>query len=76
MPRADQYTADQYIDDKAAAGLLGLSRSYLRQLRVYGGGPAFCHLGARAVRYLVRDLHNWMQSRKVASTSEAVCLAH
>lgn len=60
---------DRYIPDEAAAELLSLSRSYLRKLRVYGGGPRFSTLG-RAVRYRVGDLHAWAQSKTATSTSE------
>lgn len=54
---------DRYIDDQAAGELLGLSRSYMRQLRVKGGGPRFSKFSAKAIRYRVADLLSWAESR-------------
>jgi len=60
---------DRFVDDAVASEMLGLSRSYLRQLRVTGGGPRFSAFG-RAVRYRLSDLFAWAGSKSVASTSE------
>lgn len=60
----------RYIDDETAAAVLGLSASYLRKLRVYGGGPRFYTLGAKAIRYRESDLHSWAEGRAATSTSE------
>jgi predicted DNA-binding transcriptional regulator AlpA len=61
---------DRFIDDEATADLLGLSRSYLRQLRVRGGGPRFSSFG-RAVRYRTGDLLEWAAAHSKTSTSAA-----
>lgn len=61
---------DRYIDDQAASELLGLSRSYMRQLRVKGGGPRFSRFSAKAIRYRVADLLSWAEARSVKSTCE------
>ena len=63
--------SDRYVGDLEACRILGLSRSYLRRLRVEGGGPAFSSFG-RAVRYRVDNLHRWAESRSRRSTSEQV----
>lgn len=60
---------DRYVDDAEAGEILGLSRSYLRQLRLKGGGPRFCSFG-RAIRYSVAELHAWATSKSASSTSE------
>lgn len=60
---------DRFIDDVEAAALLSLSRSYLRQLRLRGGGCAFSSFG-RAVRYRVGDLFEWAASKSATSTSD------
>ena len=65
-------THDHYVDDRAAAELLSLSRSYLRALRVNGGGPRYAALSRKAVRYRVADLMAWAEARSVSSTSEKV----
>lgn len=61
---------DRYIDDREAAEMLGLSRAYLRNLRVSGGGCRFSKFG-RAVRYRVGDLLAWANDNSASSTSEA-----
>lgn len=60
----------RFLDDIQAAKILGLSRSYLRQMRVKGGGPKFVRLGQRAIRYQVSELLDWAGERLVTSTSE------
>jgi predicted DNA-binding transcriptional regulator AlpA len=52
-----------------AAALVGLSRSSLNKMRVYGSGPNFCKLG-RTVRYRRDDLAAWVAGRIVTSTSD------
>ena len=53
----------------AAAKYLGLSRSCLEKLRVYGGGPRYLKL-RRLVRYRHTDLDAWLDRHVVSSTSE------
>jgi excisionase family DNA binding protein len=54
-----------------AGKYLGLSISTLNKLRCSGGGPPFLKFG-RAVRYNPDDLKEWLDSRRVRSTSEIV----
>lgn len=65
---------DQFLTTENAAALLGLSGSYLRKLRLVGGGPAFVTLGsgtrADGVRYRRGTLLDWAESRSARSTSE------
>lgn len=61
---------DRYLDDQEAAAILGLSRSYLRKLRVTGGGPQYRALAPRAIRYRIADLHAWADGHIELSTSE------
>lgn len=70
MSPASPARSDQYVDDREAGSILGLSRSYMRQLRVKGGGPKFSKLSAKAIRYRVSDLLSWAEARSVSSTSE------
>ncbi len=62
--------ADRFIDDREAAQILGLSRSYLRQLRVKGGGAPYSKFNT-AVRYRISDLLAWAASCSTRSTSES-----
>jgi hypothetical protein len=61
--------SERYVDDRVAADILGLSRSYLRALRVRGGGPRFSALAPKAIRYRVSELMRWAEGRTRASTS-------
>jgi predicted DNA-binding transcriptional regulator AlpA len=59
----------ELLRTSGAAAITGLSVSTLNKLRCSGGGPAFLKLG-RAVRYKPADLKDWLDSRRVMSTSE------
>jgi predicted DNA-binding transcriptional regulator AlpA len=61
----------ELLRTSGAAAKTGLSVSTLNKLRCSGGGPAFLKLG-RAVRYKPVDLKDWLDSRRVISTSEIV----
>jgi predicted DNA-binding transcriptional regulator AlpA len=61
----------ELLRTSGAATITGLSGSTLNKLRCSGGGPAFLELG-RAVRYKPVDLKDWLDSRRVMSTSEIV----
>jgi len=69
-----QTDPDQFLTTELAASLLGLSASYLRKLRLVGGGPVFVTLGsgtrADGVRYRRGTLLDWADSRSARSTSE------
>ena len=62
------------LDTAAAADYVGLSKSTLEKLRVFGTGPKYLKLN-RAVRYRVSDLEAWLSQRIVSSTSEAPAVA-
>ena len=61
----------ELLRTSGAAAKTGLSVSTLNKLRCSGGGPAFLKLG-RAARYKPADLKDWLDSRRVMSTSEIV----
>jgi predicted DNA-binding transcriptional regulator AlpA len=54
----------------AAAEYVGLRPPTLEKLRVRGEGPKFVKLGTRTVGYDIADLDDWIEKRKVSSTSE------
>lgn len=58
-----------FISTKEAAEYLGLSRRTLEKYRVYGAGPQFYKLGRRAM-YKPKDLDDWAEARRRASTSD------
>ena len=57
------------LDTRAAATYLGMSKSTLEKLRVFGGGPRYAKL-RHLVRYRREDLDEWRDARVVSSTSE------
>lgn len=60
---------NELLTTKEAAVLLKVSKNYLEQLRVSGGGPRYYKLSAQQVRYRRSDLENWISSCARASTS-------
>jgi excisionase family DNA binding protein len=54
---------------KDAANYVPCGVSTLNKLRVKGGGPRFIKLGGR-VLYDTRDLDQWIEANKYASTSD------
>lgn len=58
------------LNTQQASIYTGLAEKTLEGLRCRGGGPRFVRYGRKAVRYLVRDLDEWIDSRVVGSTSE------
>ena len=54
-----------------AARYLGVSKSLLAKMRIYGGGPKYMKLG-RVVLYDVRDIEDWCKNQRVENTSTAL----
>lgn len=59
----------QKLRTRAAAKALGVSASYLNQLRVRGGGPPYAKIGKRIVLYDEADLREWANAQLRRSTS-------
>ena len=57
------------LTTRQAATALGLSKTWLEQLRVKGGGPLFVKAGARCL-YRPEDLSAWLESRLRENTSQ------
>lgn len=53
-----------------AAAYLGLSKSSLEKMRLYGVGPVFVRLAGRSIRYRPADLDAWVNASLKGSTSE------
>lgn len=58
-------------DESAVAKQLDCETKTLQAWRCRGGGPPFIKVG-RLVKYRPQDVEAWIESRRVASTSEAV----
>ena len=66
----------QKLRPKAAAKALGVSASYLNQLRVRGGGPPYAKIGKRIVVYDEADLREWADARLRQCTLMTVVKGH
>jgi excisionase family DNA binding protein len=66
-----QHELLRHMRTDEAANYLRLSRSTLEKMRLSGDGPPFIKSGKRIVLYKTEDLEQWLESRKVQSTSEA-----
>ena len=53
---------DQLISEREAANLLGMSLSWMRQLRWRGEGPPHSRLGNRT-KYAMADLEAWVREQ-------------
>ena len=58
-----------YVPPLGASDLMGVAPQTLARWRCEGGGPPFIRVG-RKIMYAVEDITAWMNSRRVASTSE------
>jgi predicted DNA-binding transcriptional regulator AlpA len=61
---------NRLVTEHEAADMLCYSVRALQNWRHRGGGPRFVKVSARSVRYRIADLHDWIEARTVAHTSE------
>ena len=60
----------QLLTTKEAAKNLGVSAAYLERDRWAGAKVPFIRLGTRSIRYRPQDLEDFVNSRRMSSTSE------
>jgi len=53
------------LKEPDASEYTGMSRAFLRQARMRGDGPPYVRVGQRAIRYLVRDLDEWLNRQRI-----------
>lgn len=53
----------EYIDDKALAVWIGISRETLQSMRTNGEGPPFVKVARRAIRYHVPSVRAWLTAQ-------------
>ncbi len=58
------------VGEQEAASFLDLTDRTLQKYRQVGGGPKFCRLSARSIKYRRYDLRFWSETRLRASTSD------
>jgi predicted DNA-binding transcriptional regulator AlpA len=64
-------TDDKLLTRAEVQTHFGLTQRFLEVSAVRGDGPPMVKIG-RSVRYMVADLRNWIEARRVNSTSQAV----
>lgn len=64
-------SADRLLSRTEVEMSFGLSRRYLEVSAVRGDGPPMIRIG-RSVKYRVNDLRDWIEARRVSSTSQEV----
>jgi predicted DNA-binding transcriptional regulator AlpA len=65
-----EYDADHWVKEAIVAEITGLAIRTVQRKRYDGTGPRFTRLSRRAVRYRLRDVYDWLESRTVGSTCE------
>ncbi len=58
------------IGEEVAARFLSLTIRTLQGWRYKGGGPVYCRVSARCIRYRRADLRVWAEARLRTSTSD------
>ncbi|WP_371873162.1 helix-turn-helix transcriptional regulator [Geomonas limicola] len=51
------------------AEMLGMTESWVEQIRLRGGGPVYHKIG-KSVRYRIEDVLAWIDGQKRCSTSQ------
>lgn len=69
MSNEKSQNAPQFIDERQAAAMLGMSIKWLQKKRLEGGGPPFQKFG-RSVRYEVGAIVEYANGRTRRSTSD------
>ncbi|QCI68851.1 helix-turn-helix transcriptional regulator [Phreatobacter stygius] len=61
--------SDEWLSARQVSERYAIRKSYLDKLRVRGGGPVYCKLGPKLVRYYAADIDAWFASSRRANTS-------
>lgn len=62
---------EKLLDAKVTADHLGVTEGCLAKWRLYGGGPPFIRV-QRRIMYDPADIRQWLDARRVNSTSETL----
>lgn len=60
----------ELVSPVVLAEYLGTTKGALAQMRYRGMGPKFIKLGAKAVRYSMTDVNDWLAANTMQCTSE------
>ena len=71
--QANELRLERLLTRDEVEAVFGISRRYLEVSAVRGDGPPMIRVGSRMVRYRVGDLREWLDARRVSSTSDRGC---
>ena len=71
--QANELSLERLLTRDEVEAVFGISRRYLEVSAVRGDGPPMIRVGSRMVRYRVGDLREWLDVRRVSSTSDRGC---
>jgi len=71
--QANELSLERLLTRDEVEAVFGISRRYLEVSAVRGDGPPMIRVGSRMVRYRVGDLREWLDARRVSSTSDRGC---
>ena len=60
---------DRLLNRREVEAEFGITARFLEIAAVRGDGPEMVKIG-RSVRYRIADIRNWIETRRVSSTSE------
>lgn len=63
--------SDKLINEQTAADILGVTRQCMSQWRYTGKGPRYVQVSKKCIRYRMKELNEYIESRVMRSTSEA-----
>ena len=58
------------VDEPTAVSLIGVSRDTWDRLRARGEAPPITKLSERRIGYRIIDLREWLDARRIGSTSK------
>ena len=67
--RGFEHQPDRWIDEKEASAITGMSLAWFQRARWAGNGIPYVKI-SRAVRYKLADILQWMNDRRITSTSQ------
>ena len=68
--QANELNPERLLTRDEVEALFGITRRYLEVSAVRGDGPPMIRVESRMVRYRIADLREWLDARRVTSTSD------
>lgn len=69
---SEALTNEGLLTTTQAAKLVNQKPRFLEARRIRGGGPKFVRVSARSIRYRIKDVEDWIESRVRSSTTQEI----